>query len=162
MFFKTVNRNFRVVRTDNSTDANFPARPDQDTAPDRDGVISLGTDDSYAKFVLFGAGADNSTFTARVLGWKQIAARGHYTPVLLAQVVVTLSTHVGLADSKPLNTERYADTLVPSYIGAGVSVNSNALNVPATIDVDLSGYDSVEVLFDMDTATSGNALMVSF
>lgn len=151
------------ARSSNSTDANFASKVATVTAPSGTGVSAtriIGEfSNSAIAVVPFGAGADNSTFDLRILGWRA-TGNGLYVPTILCQVACTLSTSVGVAGADVLDTERFVDTLTLSLGNAGVDcqVFSPANDTPSHVIVDTKGVSFVEFLFDMGTATSGNAL----
>jgi hypothetical protein len=149
---------FAKVRSANSTDATFAARPPTVTQPAGDGVIAWAGKDSLL-LLTYGAGADNSTVDVRVLGWQQIA--GLWVPAFLCQATFTLSAIVGVAGQAVLNTERFADT-VSITNGIGVGGTPVGDSAPATLEVPVGPYDLVEVLFDLGTATSANCLYSAF
>lgn len=152
------------VRTTNATDSSFPSRISTITTPASDGVIGnasgVGQVPNNLSLIFFGAGSDNDTFSARVIGW----AKGNtlWLPTILTQLDCTLSTAVGVAGTDVLDTERFADTIaIASGFGSdGVNVRplSPANNTIAHVVVDLEGHALWEVTFDMTGATSGNAL----
>lgn len=162
---------YNRARTTSQTGA-FPSRIPTLTEPTGDGVILVGEGSFVARqvvFVPFGAGADNSTFDVRLIGWKQVVVQGSQTgatiwvPVVLAQFAVTLSALVGVASGALINTDRFGDTmtLTAPYATEGVDAitRSPANDVsPAHAMVDLKGCRKLEFTFNLGTATNANAV----
>ncbi len=121
-----------------------------------------GFGSSLLKVIPYGVGLDDQTFDFRVIAWNEVS--GLYIPTTLTQASATLSTAVGVAGAVVTNSERFADTIVASLGNAGVDVNviSPANNTPAHLVIDLKGCELVEIIFDMTSATSGNALVKGF
>jgi hypothetical protein len=160
--------------TDSSFDSLIPTTTEPTTAL-IDGVIELGNSDIVSNNLLllfFGAGADDSTFSARLVGWKPAIATPTATgttlwvPVPLCQFNVILSTAVGVADAVVINTDRFADTITVTMGNelTDVTVISPATstaavaNVIASALVDMKGFRKFQMIFDMTGATNGNAL----
>src|SRR4051794_13866756 len=100
--------------TTSSTDSSYASRVATVTTPADDGVLTppliAGKTPQSALLVFFGAGADNATLTARIIGWRKIGTL--WVPIDLAEVALTLSTAVGVAGTDAVATDRFADTLV--------------------------------------------------
>lgn len=155
--------------TSNSTAASFTALAATATEPTGAGVIDLPlTGDavnSFLQLIFFGAGADNSTFDARVSGWSKVDTL--WVPTPLVEVSCTLGAAVGVASQAVLDTERFADTLslAAAYSGLAGSlatVVSPAGDLVARLLLDLQGFRKFQVQFDMTGATSGNAIYKRF
>ncbi len=131
----------------------------------------------YAMVGFFGAGADNTTFDARLWGWDRIGsdpATTLWMPRILASFTCTLCATVGVAGAKIINTDRLVDTLVVNAIGpqpflpgvngtpaaeylGTVRVFSPANEFWAWALVPLMGCEKLQFDFDMTGATNGNA-----
>jgi hypothetical protein len=126
----------------------------------------------------FGAGADNATFDARLWGWDRIGsdpATTLWVPRILASFTCTLSTMVGIAGAKIINTDRFADTLVVNAVapqpffpgvnatpaaefGGSIKVFSPANNFMAWAEVPLMGCEKLQFDFDSTGSTDSNAV----
>ncbi len=119
----------------------------------------------------FGAGADDTTFDARLVGWSPLQTDRAavvsdetqiWIPTVLFQVNVTLSTQVGVAARAVIETDRFADTIVlvtgTANAGVGIDIRSPANNTIASLMVDLRGFMKAELIFDLTGATNANAL----
>lgn len=114
----------------------------------------------------FGAGADNATGVALLVKWRRARqANGSFmwVPTPLVGLDLTLSTAVGIADMKPSDSERFADTIAlksgQGYFSDGYRIISNGANMPAAVVVDVLGGDKLQVLLGTGgSATSLNAL----
>lgn len=151
------------ARTTNETSAVFASKIATATAPSGEGVIPLRVVGEFTRgsimLIPYGEGADNSTLSARVIGWRQVAAL--WVPVILSEIAVTLSTAVGVSGQAVLDTERFGDTVSLSLGNAGVDnqIFSPANNTPAHVVIDAKGATAIEVIFARGTATSCNALV---
>jgi hypothetical protein len=152
----------------NQTGAAIAAPPPTTTAPTGDGMFSSAPDVSYGEerlnscgLVFYGAGADNSTFTARVTGWRKVGAL--WVPVPLLALSGVFGSAVGVAAADVLDTERFADTLTAStgYTSA-YELISPADNTVACAKVDFFGCQFVQVQVARGTATSVNVLATGF
>ena len=143
------------------------------TAPllSTDGVWNMkmpGGPSYVSEKILFTAyliGAENTTGTFRLWGWHTIERSGAttlYVPVLLAQIVATASTAVGIASAAVLNTERFADTLVVTTAGTTVTCSpatDGVANVAGFVEITNPGFKLVQWDFnDGGSSTSGNGL----
>lgn len=161
--------------TTNSTDASFASLVPTKTAPvvSATGGVFVATGDTSPAVALpqgiealfFGAGADNSTFSARLTGWK--ATRGLtaviWMPVTIFEVSVTLSAMVGVAATDVLNTDRLADTitLATGYLSGdptGVLVTSPTGDIAGNVSAAIRGYNYLQWSFKTGTSTNCNAL----
>lgn len=179
-------RPYQKALSASSTDTSFASRIPTTTAPAN--AIVLGDQSGHGEVpcemnvVFYGAGNDDQTFEARIIGWKRIRGNDQTTPDLwvptvIAQFACILSTAVGVAGAPVVNTDRFVDTLsLASTViqpkttdtdsaGAastgGVWFTSPANNLIAHANLRVEGYERVEFTFDMTGATNGNAL-VSF
>lgn len=166
----------KKARVVNSTDAAFLSPPCQAIEPfplpvanGRDGVIVPPTvlgGWSPTKMMVspYGTGADNSTASIRVIGWREAGDAGIWVPVLLFESAITLCAFVGLAGKTVLDTERFADTIADPAAGFGTKgqdcwIVSPANDTPAHFVVDCKGCQKLEILVKCTTATALNALV---
>lgn len=186
---------WRKGRKTNATNATFPSRiplavdpfitagasGDADTATGAS-VIRLtnelfgGQSQSGVELLFYGVGADNTTFSARVIGWSPMVSdrlvevtpeTQIWIPVVLAELACTLSAvPIGLANKAIVATELFVDTitLVGTTAVAGIDCNitSPANDTIARVYLDMWGHTELEVTFDMTGATSGNCLLRLF
>ena len=175
----------KVLAT-SATDATFPSKIPTVTEPTGAGVLDLasqgGVVPSRIVVLPFGAGADNTTFDMRIIGWRKLGALPTpgelWIPTVLAQVSCTLSAAIGIAGAPLVATDRFADTIIlhatitaqgkttdTDSAGAAstgrIVFTSPANDLVAHFTVELEGCQKVEFTFDMTGATNGNAL-VSF
>jgi hypothetical protein len=161
---------FSKVCAANSTASSFASKVPTTTEPTGDGVVSpLRSGGVYDNVLLafYGTGNDDTTFDARVIGWRKISTL--WVPVPLFQLTATLSTAVGVSGAAVTDSERFADTLALSadFTGAdGVSVQVQSLsgltNKVAHLVFDAKGFTKFEVLFDLTGATAANALWAGY
>jgi hypothetical protein len=190
---RTLSLDFRPVRATNTTDNGFPSRAMTASEPTGIGdstsqniastgaaaVFDLGggvvTDHNRAVFKLFGAGADNSTFSMRVIGWRRVYGRtGNdpnkllWDPTVLVEVLATLSsTPTGVAGRAVLNTDLFADTVALTGTTANddvsIDIVSPANDTAAHFVIDLKGSAKLEATFSTGgSATSCNALVACY
>lgn len=188
MFVETISQGFQRIRRTNATDNGFPSRLFQVAEPS-------GIGDSAAQatasavfdlagrcptlgnvvqngFVLkfYGAGANNATFSVRVIGWRQVMEGGDlntagWDPTDLCELACTLSsTPVGLAGRIITATDLFADTIAitGTTANAGVSIDviSPANDRAAHVMLDVKGFQKVEIIFTTGgSATSCNGLI---
>lgn len=155
---------FAKARSVNSTDASYPSKVPTITAPSGSGVLSPPRTGEYSRGVMqiipYGTDAADEAFGIRVIGWRQTGGN-LFIPVKLAEFTCTLGTTVGVAATDVADTEFFADTIAVAFGNDGIDVEnlSPADNTIASAIVDTKGFPYVEILFDMDTAASGNALI---
>lgn len=152
---------FVKLLTTNATDANFASKVPTATEPTGAGALDLprgggGQVRENLLLLFFGVGADNTTFDARVIGWRKVSTL--WMPVTLCEVSCTLSAVVGVAGQPVVDTERFADTITVNK-GLGAVYTPTADAQAAMLLVASEGCAKVEVIFDMTGATSGNALL---
>ena len=125
---------------------------------------SLSTPYSIAA-CFFGAGAENATFSSRLIGWKQtrgIDALSLWIPVPLLQVQCTLGTTVGVASADADATDRFADTItLAAAYGVtdqnGVLVTSTTGDLVAHLVASIHGFGAFQWIFDTGgSATNAN------
>lgn len=125
------------------------------------------------QLLFYGVGANDNTFSCRILGWANMCndranvfadSAQIWIPVVLAEVAVTLSsTPVGLAGANILATELFADTITITGTTANPGINCNivspANNTIARMFLDAEGYQYIEAQFTTGgSATSCNGL----
>ncbi len=157
----------------NATDSSFASKIPKFAAPSGDGVIGLGhpynsgvISPNGLMLAFFGAGSENDTFDARIIGWSLAGtdASKIWIPTPLAQFTCTLSAGIGVAGGYLTATDRTVDTIITHAtipIGtAGVDwqIASPANDLMASVMIDTKGAQALEIIFDMTGATSANAL----
>lgn len=118
----------------------------------------------------YGSGANNTTFSMRVLGWEYTGIGGGdvgvtretalWIPGVLCEVQCTLSTSVGVANKCMVATERFADTITPTTGNDNITVfrTSTADNTIASLIVLTQGCLKLELQFTTGgSATDCNA-----
>lgn len=188
----TLSMSFVKSRQTNATDNGFPSRIPQAAAPTGKGDAAAQASASAVfdlaggaagqsevetrknKMIVapFGAGSDTNTFSMRVIGWRRafdrdIGARDDnaiWIPVVLAEILCTLSTPVGLADKVLNASQRFCDTLALTGTTANddvdISITSPANDTVGHFVIDLKGFQKVELTFTTGgSATSCNALV---
>lgn len=163
-----VGTRFRKLLAANSTNTTAPTKVDTLTEPTSENVIHVGPNSEVAKKIVispFGVGADNNTFDVYVYGWDYIpidSTTGQWHPVLLCLFTATLSASIpGVAGGAVAETNYYADTLGDPTVGTlGVTCEkiSPANNQAGIYSVNISGFKKIEIVTDVGTATSANAL----
>lgn len=181
----TLGADFIEARSVNATDTSFPSRIPTVTEPVLDAGTATGqaTIDLLARngpkdapvqnsalFVFFGTGNEDTTFSARVIGWRRLKGNPYHTssptkdlwvPVVLAEFGCTLSATVGVAATPVVAADRFVDTITLVTGNEDVSVDfvSPTGDEIAHALVDVKGFQKLEVTFDMTGATDGNALV---
>jgi hypothetical protein len=151
--------------TTDATDTSFATKHPTGTEPTGDAVIDLN---SYGEarevqeslfLIPFGAGADNTTYDMRVIGWRKVGTGDStlWVPQLICELSVTLGGIVGVANKLLGTSDRFADTLALNT-GIAVLYQGDADAQPALAEVDTMGCAKVEIIWDMTGATSGNCL----
>jgi hypothetical protein len=162
----------------NDTSASFPSRiptltPPTDTTdalrtleggPNIVRVDVLGAD--TLELMPYGAGADDTNFNLRVIGWRCIAGIAStdsalWIPSSLCTLACTLGTTVGVAATPVVAANRFADVI---SVTDGLAVTPGVPdNMSAIALVSLSGFMGLELIFNMNSsATSGNALFAMY
>lgn len=134
-------------------------------------VISVNADGmgllpNIVKFIPYGTGADNATFTILVVGFTHIltdanASAVEWVPQPIAELTCTLSSFVGVSGSTITDSDRFVDTIAIASVGnsnVDVVISSNALNYPASFSVDCKSCEYIGLLMKGGTATTSNAL----
>lgn len=169
----------RRWRTTNESATSFASKIPTVTEPVNDGVINLVVSGVLiAKRIMVWPlllGADNDVASFRFIGWNRALQDSKTTlwvPTVFAEFVCTASACVGIAGAAALETERFADTIVPvaartrdQKIAAGTSIGSlyeilsPTGDLAAHIILPLTGFEKIELTSDETTNTpSVNAL----
>lgn len=182
MLQETLTMNWRRVRRTNATDNGFPSRIMRATEPSGTGnsaaqatasaVFDLASGGGVVQNSLlikpYGAGANNNTFSLRVIGWRKVIEDGDDTmsswdPTVLCELACTLSsTPIGLAGKTIAATDLFADTIAVVTGNAGVTLDvvSPTGDVAALAMVDLKGFQKVEITYTTgSSATNCNSLI---
>lgn len=132
-------------------------------------AAGTGSSQNLVKIMPYGVGANNTTFSFRVIGWQGIQNAGNvipylWVPVLLGEFACTLSSSApGVAGATVVATEYFADTITQTYPAAATSsieVVSNAADLIAHVVLDAKGCEKIELSFTTGgSATSCNALV---
>ncbi len=143
-----------------------PVKIDEPT-PLADNRLVLPGSNSLGWLAFIGKGADDSTFTARVIGWRRTAHGADipnlWVPKILLEVSVTLSTMIGDADHSLIGTDvRFADTIAITRSVGNTTLDSPGDNSLATVLFDMFGHEHIEIETALGTATEANALLASF
>jgi hypothetical protein len=174
---------FRRVWATNRTESSLSTPADATALPTlqnsgrsdtTNGYLDLGADRvggttaDYAKLMFYGAGAENETGQCRVYGLAPLTDSSgavlSYTHVLLGDYSFILSTAVGVASGRVLNSERYADTITRTSATIGIEdvtdrIYSPTGNLKGFVLLDVSGYRYLFVEPVIGTADSVNVLI---
>jgi hypothetical protein len=171
--------------------ASYPSRIPTVKEPSYDGVVDLRAQDwasgatpVQVMILPYGTGSNDDAFVMRLLGWRRIGTpEGVNTPVTVLWVptpfgefTCTLGAAVGVAGAAILNTEAFADTIVPvtgklpdGTGGAGTAlvseiyVETPADDTIAWLTTPLRGFEKIEFCFKYSVNTpAGNALYATF
>ena len=153
--------------TTNSTAASFTQPVSTLTEPTADGVVDLAKDglvtNNQIKLLPFGVGSATQTFNLRVVGWTTVrnATVTQWVPFTLCELVCTLCTATGVATAPVTDTNKFCDTITLTTGNANVdnSIVSPGSNQIAHAVIDVKGCAKIQVLIDVVSATSGNALV---
>ena len=165
MLLETMSMEFRKVRSVNATDTSFPSKIPTVTEPAGDAgtatgasVIDIGgnppgTAQNGGMFVPYGLGANNDTFSMRVIAWRVIRSgttKALWVPVVLCEVACTMSASVGVALAAVLDTEQFVDTitLVTGNDDVSIDIVSPTADEIAHFVLDLKGCQKIECTFD--------------
>lgn len=146
----------------NDSSTSFASRIITATKPstniiEREGVIT----ENLIELVFFGAGSDDQTFDARLIGWNRTnGSAAVWIPTPIAQLSCTLCTAVGVAGGDVVASDRFVDTITGASWNpsGGVEIVSPTGNIIAHVLVDMKGSELLQVDWDMTGATSGNCL----
>lgn len=176
------------MRATSATDNGFPSRLPTLTKPSGLGDAAAQTTSSVLDFgclsgggqvqnaamlMFFGAGANNTTFSARLVAWTLILGdpagtasnRPVWMPLDLFEVQVTLSsTPIGVATGIITATDLFADTITltgtTANANVGIEIVSPANDRPAHLIVDFKGSMLIEPIFTTGgSATNCNGLL---
>lgn len=159
---------FRKALTANTTESSFDSKVPTTTEPTGSDVfdIQFSPDQRVhqgVQAIFYGAGSNNQTLTARLIGWKLYGDL--WIPAVLAEIACTLSdTAVGVSGASIADTELFADTLV---LASGFSTDNVKLTSPASdivghATINLDGYGKIEWSLKVGTATNANALFALY
>lgn len=184
MLIETLRTPLKRARITNYATNGFPTYGAQGTRPNTTDdssatgqeAIELTQDNggscpNWVILVPFAVGADDVTFSMRVLGWertvglvgKEVADTDLWVPSNLGEFLCTAGTSVGVAGRYVADTERFADTITlvgtSGVAGQSCQIVSPADNTIACVKVDLKGSSILEIIFTVGvSATSCNAL----
>lgn len=156
---------WRKALATNTTDTSFDSKVPTTTEPTGEGVFDVESGSVVGQglqAVFYGEGANDTTFSVRLIGWKLMTTL--WVPVVLAEFACTLSTVVGVAAAAVTDNDRFADTitLASGFSTANVIVTSSTGNIVGHATINLDGYGKIEWSFDMTGATNGNALWAMY
>lgn len=140
------------VASANDTSTSFTTLAVTTTTPSTN-LLSNHTG-STLELMPYGAGADNSTFDLRVVGWSIVGTL--YIPRVICRLSCTECGMVGSGSLAIASTDRFVDIITVAE--GTVLTPAAALETPHTAIMDISGDALVTVEFDMTGATNGNAL----
>lgn len=167
----------KILRSSNDSSTAFATiiptltdpRNDSDSAnvveypSSKEGVVA-----DRIKVIPFGAGSDTDTFDMRLWAWDFLKETGTlggiWIPTLLCDVSLALSTPVGIASHKPVNTDRFVDSVTINHGDDNVNIRelSSAENLISYFVIDMEGAELLQFDFDMTGATNGNCLYKFF
>lgn len=171
---------WKKLLSTNDTSTSFASKIPTLTEPTGVNVVTLaqagqGTIAHKIGLVFFGAGNDDTTFEARLIGWRRagpLPSTALWIPNVICQFACTLGTSVGVTGGDAVATDRFVDTLAlastviqpkttdTDAAGAAstglVEFTSPANNLVAMAWLPLLGFQKFEVSFDMTGATNGN------
>jgi len=178
----TIPRKFRAPYSDAdgtgtlfaSTATSFTARIATVTKPVLSTTAFVFPNDGNLGFMQFyGAGADNTTFDVKVIGWTECLFGGSVASMWFPKTqwhgACTLSALTGVSGhAKFTDTYRLADTIVEEattttdIVGTTTVISPAADVDPGIVVFDKFGASLIEVQFDMTGATSGGVLIAGF
>lgn len=151
-----------VFYSTNSTDtAALTTSRDSVTAkPSGDGVIALNRSDNISRVRFFGTDAANEAGEAQVWLWH--GDNDYWEASLVGTFTLTLGAATGVSDKEVTSSDFFADTITASNQKADVVIHSQADDQIASVKFDNDGASFVEILFDIDTAASLNAIINTY
>ena len=168
----------RRLLTTNAADSSFAAKVATITKPGAatgyspaNGVIPMTLGEQAMvpeklKIIPFGTGADDSTFSIRVIGWEY--AGDLWIPIIRVEIQCTLGTAVGVIGTSVKDTEKFSDVLsmttgntsITGYSNSDLTLWSPSNNLISEAVVDVRGSELVELQFTTgSSATDCNALV---
>lgn len=159
---------YQRALTTNSTAASFSALVAEAAAPGRSetrAVFSTLNNQGRQRWntlvvLPYGGNTDNDVMNIKVAGWNQTSSGRLWVPEVKCELACTMSSSLpGLAGNDVVATEFFCDTLT---LTTGVAVlYTGTANVDiAYFKVGISGFEFVEILFDLSTnADQMNALV---
>jgi hypothetical protein len=180
MLLETLAGRLQKARSVNQTSAAFVSKVPTLTEPVGDAgtatgsaVIDMvkdsGLSQNLVKVKPYGVGANNTTFSVRVIGWSAVANGGNvipneWIPELLGEFACTISSSCpGVSGGVVAATEFFVDTITQTYPASATSsieVVSNAADLVAHAVLDVKGNEKIELSFSTgSSATSCNALI---
>ena len=197
----TQSADFVLARETNTTDSAYPTRLPQQGAPNGNGsgvsqttapsVFNIGNQGSVVQnklnLVVFGTGADGTTLSVRILGWRNIKTRPAYplspggktvgyqlgqsnelwVPYVIGEVACTLSSgNPGIAGSIVPATCYFAKTMTLTtgnnlYTAEVISPAVGGAIAHAVFDI--KGSHMIELIFETgSSATDCNALIAMY
>lgn len=152
-----------IALTANSTATAFAARIPTTTKPaGASGISKVIEVGGLTELLLipYGTNSDNDEFDVRVIGWKKIplttAIRTNlWIPSTRMEGTAILNSALpGIAASHVIATEYFADTFTVDE-GIGVVFQStNAVPMCALVQCDITGFDLIEIDFDLGTGAA--------
>lgn len=175
-------RLLRRVRTTNEDASSFASKIPTITEPVNDGVLNLvaegGRVPECIKLWVLLLGSSNDVSSMRVIGWHKCLLDGKTTlwiPTPIGEFVCTAGAQGGVAGSAVLNTELFADTIIPvalklrdGKIAAGTSIMSDyriespADDTIAHIIMPIAGFEKLEFTSDQTTNTATFNVLYTF
>ncbi len=174
MRIETLSQPYFRARSVNQTSASFVSKVPTLTEPVGDAATATGASvidfmaggegtfvQNGAMIVPYGTGADTNTFSVRIIAWKPFGTL--WVPVLLAELLCTLSSGNPGAGTAIPSTMLFAETITLTHGNANVSidvVSPAASGVIAHALLDLKGATKIELSFQTgSSATDCNALI---
>ena len=159
----------------------FPTRIPTFTTPNYDGIIPVSSNPSFGQtadntvhMVFYGTGA-SGTFQARIIFWNKLPGiyNGEVTSTIPADIWIpevvyhvdgTLGAITGVNRSFIDGTHLFADTL--SITSSTQNVAAAEILAPsggiASLTIDMSGPQLIEIAFGLGTATGMNAIYKTY
>ena len=185
MNIRTIVNYFNLVYKQSDATGSFPDRVPTAVMPNYDGLIPSSpnpnfgqTADNTLHLVFFGQGA-TGTFDAQIIYWNKlpglftqtqlrgvpsIAPADIWIPEIVYNISGTLGSVTGVAGSFIDNTHLFADTL--AVTSDTVNVSAAEILSPsggiASLTLDMSGPQIIEVAFNCDSATAMNAIYKTY
>ena len=189
MYLETVSEFLRKARSVNQSSGSFVSKVPTTTEPTGDAGNATGTSiielvppgtqggggcvQNLVRIMPYGTGSATNTFSMRIIGWSKLPSSSPpqkpdlWVPVVLAELLCTLSSVTGVAGSDVDNTQLFAGTIaiVGTSGNPGVSLDivSPANSVIAHVVADMKGFQKLELSFSTgSSATDCNALVAKY